>query len=177
MRLKRLICSFLVICMMLSMCCSVYALPSSGSAAERTNSMISFFQNAAQGIDTGNISRNELGVYSVFLSNFYLPGVTRVSDITSSDISEILTKQFIGEGVSADTMTALNGVVKDIIVESMTKSDDSILKIDGQTMTGKRLAEGMAKASDGTGVSIMQLVCTLMMNCVIFLIWKDFLQP
>lgn len=140
--------------MMLSMSCSVYALPSSGSAAERTNSMISFFQNAAQGIDTGNISRNELGVYSVFLSNFYLPGVTRVSDITSSDISEILTKQFIGEGVSADTMTALNGVVKDIIVESMTKSDDSILKIDGQTMTGKRLAEGMAKASDGTGVMI-----------------------
>lgn len=51
------------------------------SANEMTSSMITFFRENRTGLDINAVSRDEIITYGVFLSNFFVPGITQVGDI------------------------------------------------------------------------------------------------
>lgn len=137
---KRMSAFLLLITMLFSSTIAVHA----ETAAQMTNSMIVFFQNASN-LNTDAISGNELAVYGVFLSNFMIPGATKSGDVTSDEMAETIADTF---NVDAVTLKSLNGKVKNVITSSLGLQE-STLYIKGQEMNGYSLQTAMKDVEEG----------------------------
>lgn len=135
----------------------VYAEPSSSnsSASSMTSSMIGFFNKGTQ-LDTDKISGNELAVYGVFLSNFIIPGINNVEDLTSDEVCTKIANNFFG-GSQVETVKKLNATVQNVITEDLGNSANTP-KIWGMDLTGKTLMSGMKNVTtsspDGAKITL-----------------------
>lgn len=114
---------------------TVMAAETSGSGAnDRTRSMLSYFRKSRTELATDAVSTDELQAYGVFLSNFMIPGATKLGDMFSadSDLTKKVSQIFFGSDGNAETIGKLNSLLQDGI------------------MTGGGLAPIQYKTSTGT---------------------------
>lgn len=124
---------------------SVFAETTGAVATQQ--SMISFFQTQSQEVDVSKITGNELGVYGVFLSNFFIPGATILKDINGGknfkngdkdvSLAEVMKERFVG-GSTTDTLEKIHNLVYTMITDSLA-DDASRLKIGSENLSGASL--------------------------------------
>lgn len=99
-----------------------------GSSNQMVTSMINFFRDARTNLAVDNASRDEVIIYGIFLSNFFVPWSTKISDLTddSSDNSlpKRLSRQFFGTTEKATDFVNLNKKLQDAILEKLTNSSN-----------------------------------------------------
>ena len=133
---KRLLSGFLAMLILLSSTItSVFAAPESAVATQQ--SMISFFQTQCQEVDVSKITGNELGVYGVFLSNFFIPGATIIKDVKGDAFATTIKDRFVG-GSTTDTLKKIHELIYKMITDSLA-DDASRLKIGNDNLSGSSL--------------------------------------
>ena len=133
---KRLLSGFLAMLILLSSTItSVFAAPESAVATQQ--SMISFFQTQSQEVDVSKITGNELGVYGVFLSNFFIPGATIIKDVKGDAFATTIKDRFVG-GSTTDTLKKIHELIYKMITDSLA-DDASRLKIGNDNLSGSSL--------------------------------------
>lgn len=89
-----------------------------------TQSMISFFQKDRATLQVDRVASDEVLVYGIFLSNFYKPWSTKISDITSDSGDNSLSKQistkFFGEPGRSGEVAELNGKLQKAITDVLS---------------------------------------------------------
>jgi hypothetical protein len=123
-RLSKLLLSFLVVASFILSSMSNYVSaageattipPTANSANDTVTSMIDFFRTERTGLAPKSVNTDELMVYGIFMSNFFMPWETKLKDIKddSSDTSIVtrITSKFFGSSdKSASRKTGVKGV-------------------------------------------------------------------
>lgn len=123
MRFKRIVTLLLTVIITCSSVIPAYAAKDT-SAAAMTSSMISCFNTGAD-LDVSKVSGNELAVYGVFLSNFLMPGSSKIGDLGGDELAKTIATNF---DVSEDIAKQLNETVKKVISETINKDEAKVLK-------------------------------------------------
>lgn len=113
------------------------------SANEMTRSMITFFRDDRTDLAVGRVARDEIMVYGVFLSNFFIPWETKVRDMIDSEsegsIPNRVSEKFFGSTGKASQVAELNKKLYDPIIAGLGSSNrDFQLYTEGSTTTGYR---------------------------------------
>ena len=125
---KRILITLLVVIMLVNLLVfnkvTVNAEPTGGgtSANATTRSMLEFFRTDRTVLNVDAVTKDELQVYGVFISNFFVPGQTTIKDISGdgdTSISKKVAEKFFGSA-SAEQTTNVKGL--------NTKISDAILK-------------------------------------------------
>lgn len=109
----------------------VHAVELGNSGNSMTSSMIEFFRKEQTEIDVERVSRDEFMVYGVFLSNFFIPGKTKLKDLVdpSEDKEDTLPKQistkFFGSSGNYKQIIAINDKLYKAITEELKTSRSS----------------------------------------------------
>lgn len=115
--------------------------------AEDANTMgaalISFFKSSQEDIDVGQIKASELRVYGVFLSNFFKPGETKISDLRDGgEIAGKVSQVFFGGG-NVEKVKEVNKKVYDGLIGELKSGK---LKDSGdKDLTGEGFLKEMSK--------------------------------
>lgn len=91
-----------------------------GSAAKTTRTMLNFFQEERTSLQVDRVSRDELLVYGIFLSNFYIPWQTKIGDIKGEDLSGRISTKFFGSSGRSSEVTAINTKLHKAITDVMS---------------------------------------------------------
>lgn len=90
----------------------VSANTSGSNANEMTRSMITFFRDDRTDLAIGRVARDEIMVYGVFLSNFFIPWETKVRDMiddtTDTSIPKRVSEKFFGSQGKSKQISELN---------------------------------------------------------------------
>ncbi len=109
----------------------VHAVESGNSVNSMTSSMIEFFRKEQTEIDVERVSRDDFMVYGVFLSNFFIPGKTKLKDLVdpSEDKEDTLPKKistkFFGSSGNYKQIIAINDKLYKAITEELKTSRSS----------------------------------------------------
>lgn len=133
-KLVRIINTFLVTLLLFSAIpTSVFAEEDSATsdANKMSRSMLSFFREDRTTLQTERVARDELLVYGVFMSNFFVPWSTTLKDMvddkSKDSIPSKMSKKFFGSPDKTADMTALNKKLYDPITQ--------VLSFDAKTFT------------------------------------------
>lgn len=122
-KLKKIVAFILSIVIAITAIIPCSLLKVSASASSRTSAMIQFFQNqSAEGL-TNNITEQDLRLFGIFLSNFYIPFDTNVY----SDIEEITQNAcaYLMGYSSYTSMTSENQEIVNQFVSKLKSSFDN----------------------------------------------------
>lgn len=107
--------------------------------------MISFFQGQQEDIDITTITEEELRVYGVFLSNFFIQGQTQLEELslnnTTNDVSSRVSQIFFGHTENKNKINELNNIVYKAIIQDL--HDNILTNGEGVVLTGKDLLKAM----------------------------------
>lgn len=109
----------------------VQAAESENSGSSMTRSMIEFFRKDQTQIDVNRVSKDELMIYGVFLSNFFVPGKTKLKDLIdpSTDKDDTLPKQisnkFFGSTGNYQQIININNKLYSAITDVLKTSRSS----------------------------------------------------
>ena len=92
---------------------------SGGSAANTTRTMLNFFQEERTSLQVDRVSRDELLVYGIFLSNFYIPWQTKIGDIKGEELSGRISTKFFGSSGRSSEVNAVNTKLHKAITDVM----------------------------------------------------------
>lgn len=159
-KVKQKVSSLLLIVMMIVQLLTPFsvnaAAPADMSATKTMGDMLQFFQGGEVASLKG-ITKKEAQVYSVFLSNFYKPGVTRLKDLNgASTLVEQVQGVFFKEASQAESqLIELNKVVYTSIktgIEASIRADESNIlykdQEEGHYLTGEDLILKIAGVTD-----------------------------
>lgn len=148
---KKGVILLLVAMVLLSIAPSVTRVSAEEASEESstTNDMISFFREDRTDLAVDRVSRDELMVYGVFLSNFFTPWVTKVGDISKeSGIATDLSKQFFGSADKAKQVASVNKKLSDAITDVLGNTDEDFAMLNSSNsskpMTGDQFLAKMA---------------------------------
>ncbi|MCC0665413.1 hypothetical protein [Clostridioides sp. ZZV15-6597] len=119
---------------------------SGSSATAMGTSMISFFRNERNGLNTGGIAKEEYLVYGAYLSNYFLPGSTTVSDFKRNDLADKLSKRHFDGSDKTSTFLELNTKLYDAITskDNGLGGSKSSLKFNNNDVDGVAFLTAMA---------------------------------
>lgn len=84
-----------------------------------TRFMISYFRDSRTKLQVDKVSRDEIIVYGVFLSNFFIPYVTKLGDMISNEgdnsIAKQVSKRFFGTTEKSNEVVEINKKLYDAI--------------------------------------------------------------
>lgn len=147
------IISFLLALIIGFLCCSETVMADgTTSANSRTSQMFRYFRQERTGLNTANVSPDELIVFGAFLSNFMTPGVTKLSDFYSvdSDIAKTVSTIFFGSDKNAETIKELTKMLGDGITSGGGLMPLQISKDGGLTnVTMSTLVQALAGLDTG----------------------------
>lgn len=148
-KINRVIAMLLAIVMsFLCLSETVFAAEEKTAANERTSAMFAYFRNDRTTLDTSAVSPDELHVFGVFLSNFMIPGRTKLTEFFSENslINETVAKIFFGETGSNNNSKTIANLTK-MLGSAMLDEDGlqplSIINADNdfETLTMKNLVQ------------------------------------
>ncbi|MNL91307.1 hypothetical protein D3C81_10390 [compost metagenome] len=172
---RILICLMLGVLLvsMLSTAILVMAAPTDSQANSTSRSMIQFFRDDRTKLDTNRVSRDEIMVYGIFLSNFFTPGQTTLKDIKADGDKSLTTtvaNKFFGSaaGDKKAEVTSLNTKIYDAISKVLTSDSKSFGMYanaedakNGRVMTGmdfyKKMATGDSTIVNNNGNPLFDL--------------------
>lgn len=103
----------------------VHAEEEENSTNNMTRSMVQFFQQERTSLAVDRVAKDELIIYGIFLSNFYKPWSTKISDIidNSSDNSfpKQLSNRFFGSSGRSEEFVEINKKLYDAITKTMSE--------------------------------------------------------
>lgn len=176
---KRILITLLVVIMLVNLLAfnkvTVNAEPTGGgtSANATTRSMLEFFRTDRTVLNVDAVTKDELQVYGVFISNFFVPGQTTIKDISGdgdTSISKKVAEKFFGSASAEQTtnVKGLNTKISDAILKGLRedtknfglyKSKEDVNS--GRVMTGEDLYKMFAGSSrtilNGNGEKIFNL--------------------
>lgn len=112
------------------------------NAATTTSSMLKFFRESRTSLDADKASRDEIFVYGVFLSNFFMPGQTTIKDIADDALSAKVSTKFFGSDGKKGDVQKLNAKAKESILKGLISEKDFDLRkgtSEGELLTGTKL--------------------------------------
>lgn len=144
------------------------------SANEMSRDMIGFFRNDRTNLAVDQVSVDEIMVYGVFLSNFFVPWSTELGDIAKTEGDKALPKKisqkFFGSDGQTTAVAGLNKKLYDAIVGVLggNKANFALYSkapsanSNGDILSGKKLFELMAnggskKIYNNSGTLVMDL--------------------
>lgn len=96
----------------------------SGSANGTARTMLEFFRDDRT-LDVQRVSKDEMMVYGVFLSNFYMPYTTKISDlVTDTGVSKNVSEQFFGSSGNTEKVKEINTKIYDSLVTGIGNSKE-----------------------------------------------------
>ena len=145
-RLQKIISTLLLVCTLMSLfpMQTVYAASPSFTSAK----MINFFQTGND-INMTEVSEGELRVYGVFLSNFFTPGETQVSDLKGETekgkaFADDIAKVFLQNTNHSGKVLELNKIIYDASYLSLKNS--KLTDSSGKAISGSYLLKAMSTA-------------------------------
>lgn len=136
------------------------------SANELTSSMITFFRESRTGLNVDAVSRDEVITYGIFISNFFVPGVTTVGDIgakikeakegeetqgvNTKELAKTISSKFFGSEGNQAEVQKINNKVYTALSDGF---DNNLfdLTYNGKVISGKDFLQ-IIGAVDGTKV-------------------------
>jgi len=102
---------------------SVYAEENNTDSGNYTRFMISYFRDSRTKLQVDKVSRDEILVYGVFLSNFFVPYVTKLGNMVSNEGNDAIPKQvskrFFGSTDKAEEVIEINKKLHDAISKTL----------------------------------------------------------
>lgn len=148
--MKRLI-SILLILILLSSSLFVIVPPIEVHAETLSGQMISFFKNSGAIDDVTKLSKEEVHVYAVFISNFMNLGYD-LSDLNSPEsplVDSIIQKFNLTGETDKQTVIALNKIVYDSILSNLQDTNNKLLvSSNGAVLTGESLFKKMGSNNE-----------------------------
>lgn len=132
----------------------VYAEEKAETANETSASMIKFFQEERTGLNVDKITKDEVLVYGVFMSNFYLPWRMQVQDIVKDDqLPKRISSKFFGSDSKIKDVKEVNKKVHEAITKTLkgNKIKDFMMydkKSGTKEMTGEDFLEKISGRGD-----------------------------
>lgn len=122
------------------------------SANDTSNSMIKFFQEDRTSLQVDSLSGDEVKVYGVFLSNFFIPWRTQIKDIvTPNDLPKKISTKFFGSDGKSKEVLAVNKKVQEGITTTLKGSANAKKRYamynkkgDSKAMSGEDFYKKMA---------------------------------
>jgi hypothetical protein len=99
------------------------------TASKTTNSMIDFFRTENTQLTLDRVSSDELLVYGVFISNFFVPGQTTIGDLVGEDkegipsISSTISQKFFGSTGNVESVKGVNKKLYDAMTGVLSSSE------------------------------------------------------
>lgn len=122
--------------------------PSADSPNAMARSMIDFFRKDRTELAIDRVSRDELMVYGVFLSNFFIPGKTKLSDMVDAStdkqdtIPRIVSNKFFGSPDNYKQIVDVNTKLYNAIMEVFQSSKSSFGLFKSVPQDGSLLMSG-----------------------------------
>ena len=116
-----------------------------------TSSMVSFFRQERTRLNTNTVSRDEMFVYAVFLSNFLRPGITTIRDLTGDDLVSSVSTRFFGQPKNVEDLRDIHNRISEEIVRSISGEGLAALKTDSSLrnhLTGTQLLTMLASGGE-----------------------------
>ncbi|HFL3696572.1 TPA: hypothetical protein ACG3QY_001682 [Clostridioides difficile] len=119
---------------------------SGDNATAMGTSMISFFRNERNGLNTSGIAKEEYLVYGAYLSNYFIPGKTIVSDFKRNDLADKLSKRHFDGNDKSSIFLELNTKLYDAVVskDNGLGGTKGILKCNNNEIDGIAFLTAMA---------------------------------
>lgn len=124
-------------------------IPVYASATERQSTFLNFYQDSGASIlDSKNLNVEDYYVLAVFMSNYYEPGVTKMSEMTSG-VEEGFLKNFVtalgydmGDGFGSK-MKEISMLISKDIQSAIESGVCTITDKDGKIISGRQVLEKM----------------------------------
>lgn len=114
------------------------------AASKPSAAMLSFFRGAGDIADVKKLTKEEIQVYGVFISNFYHPGMT-LKDILSDDFADVIVTRF--NLSNTGTVKQLNQIVYDSIFKNLSSEENQLVNSSGSIVKGLDLAGMMVNGN------------------------------
>lgn len=120
-------------------------------SGDMTSSMVSFFRQERTRLNTNTVSRDEMFVYAVFLSNFLRPGITTIGDLTSDALVGSVSTRFFGQPKNVEDLRDIHNRISEEIERSISGEGLAALKTDSSLrnhLTGTQLLTMLASGGE-----------------------------